>query len=149
TSSSCATSAACRSPRRRRSSASLHGRPIDSGPTPAPGSTGRCRAPGATRTGAEFRVVIPVGIAHYLAEALGQTVRQERSAMTERTIFLNALDRTDLAARAAYLDAACAGRPELRQRIEELLRSHQEVDTFLQVPAVQQLADAEQSLAFL
>ena len=69
--------------------------------------------------------------------------------MNERTIFINALEREDPAERAAYLDAACAGRPALRQRVEELLRSHQEADTFLNVPAVEQMAAAEQSLAFL
>src|SRR5262249_6550079 len=35
------------------------------------------------------------------------------------------------------------------QRIEELLRSHREADTFLEVPAPEQLAAAERSLAFL
>jgi WD40 repeat protein/serine/threonine protein kinase len=69
--------------------------------------------------------------------------------MTEREIFLGALEQEGPAARAAYLDAACAGRPALRQRVEELLRSHQEADTFLNVPAVEQLVAAEASLAFL
>jgi serine/threonine protein kinase len=69
--------------------------------------------------------------------------------MTERSIFLGALERDDPAARAAYLDAACAGKPALRQRVEELLRSHREAGTFLDVPAPEQLAAAEQSLAFL
>jgi WD40 repeat protein/serine/threonine protein kinase len=69
--------------------------------------------------------------------------------MTERQIFLDALEQSDPTARAAYLDAACAGRPELRQRIDELLQSHQSLDAFLQVPAMEQLADAEQSLSFL
>jgi WD40 repeat protein/serine/threonine protein kinase len=69
--------------------------------------------------------------------------------MTERQVFLSALDRTDPTARAAYLDAACAGQPELRRRIEELLRSHDQADAFLAVPAVQQMAAADQSLAFL
>jgi serine/threonine protein kinase len=69
--------------------------------------------------------------------------------MTEREIFLGALEKEEAAARAAYLDTACAGRPALRQRVEELLRSHQEADTFLNVPAIEQLAAAEASLAFL
>src|SRR5690348_17179749 len=69
--------------------------------------------------------------------------------MTERTIFLNALEQEDPAARAAYLDAACAGQPELRQRVEDLLRSHQDAGTFLDVPAPDQVTGAEQSLAFL
>jgi WD40 repeat protein/tRNA A-37 threonylcarbamoyl transferase component Bud32 len=69
--------------------------------------------------------------------------------MSERTIFLNALEREDPAARDAYLDAACAGQPALRRRVEELLRSHEEAGTFLDVPALDQVAEAEQSLAFL
>src|SRR5262249_14730137 len=69
--------------------------------------------------------------------------------MTEREIFLNALEQEGPAARAAYLDAACAGRPALRRRVEELLRYHREDPTFLNVPAMEQLAAAEESLAFL
>jgi serine/threonine protein kinase len=68
--------------------------------------------------------------------------------MTERSIFLNALDREDPADRAAYLDEACAGRPELRRRIERLLQSQVE-DSFLEVPAPEQLARGEQALTFL
>src|SRR5262249_11593254 len=66
----------------------------------------------------------------------------------ERTIFLGALDREDPAERAAYLDAVCAGKPALRQRIEELLRSHREADTFLNVPAPDALAARGRSRAF-
>jgi hypothetical protein len=62
--------------------------------------------------------------------------------MTEREIFLGALDRKGARARAAYLDAACAGRPALRQRVEALLRSHREAGDFLGVPALEQLARA-------
>ncbi len=69
--------------------------------------------------------------------------------MSERSIFLNALDREGPADRAAYLDAACAGRPELRQRIERMLQSHREGGTFLEVPAPEQLAKADQGLTFL
>src|SRR5262245_40660394 len=69
--------------------------------------------------------------------------------MSERSIFLNALDRKDPADRAAYLDAACAGKPELRQRIERLLQSHLVEDTFLEVPALEQLDRGEQALTFL
>jgi WD40 repeat protein/tRNA A-37 threonylcarbamoyl transferase component Bud32 len=69
--------------------------------------------------------------------------------MSERSIFLNALDRKDPADRAAYLDEACAGRPELRQWIERLLRSHDVEDGFLDVPAPEQLARGEQALTFL
>jgi WD40 repeat protein/tRNA A-37 threonylcarbamoyl transferase component Bud32 len=68
--------------------------------------------------------------------------------MSERSIFLNALDRTDPAERAAYLDQACAGRPDLRRRIERLLQTQVE-ESFLEVSAPQQLARGEQALTFL
>src|SRR5262249_8786896 len=69
--------------------------------------------------------------------------------MTERSVFLEALDIQDLAARAAFLDKVCAGKPEFRQRIEKLLRAHAEADGFLAVPVMEQRAAAEQSLASL
>jgi WD40 repeat protein len=51
--------------------------------------------------------------------------------VTERDIFLAAIDRPDAAARAAYLAAACAGDPALRDRVEALLRSHEGAGSFL------------------
>jgi WD40 repeat protein/serine/threonine protein kinase len=69
--------------------------------------------------------------------------------MTEREIFLDALERKDPTARAAYLAAACAGQPALRRRIEELLRFHLEDPAFLNTPVMEQLVAAEESLAFL
>jgi serine/threonine protein kinase/uncharacterized membrane protein HdeD (DUF308 family) len=71
--------------------------------------------------------------------------------MSERDIFLNALDIEGPAARAAYLDEACAGRPELRRRIEGLLRAHPAAEeaAFLEVPALEQLAGGDQALTFL
>ena len=45
--------------------------------------------------------------------------------MSEETIFETARSKTAPAERAAYLDAACAGDPELRRRIEDLLRAHE------------------------
>jgi hypothetical protein len=60
--------------------------------------------------------------------------------MTERDIFLRALDMEDAAARADYLATACASDPQLRQRIERLLRLHEVKDTFLDLPAPVQLS---------
>ncbi len=48
------------------------------------------------------------------------------------TIFAEALDRTDPAARAAYLDDACAGNAALRQRVEALLAAHDGAGRFLE-----------------
>ena len=41
--------------------------------------------------------------------------------MNEQSIFIEALDREDPAARRAFLDQACADDMALRQRIERLL----------------------------
>ena len=44
--------------------------------------------------------------------------------MNELDLFTEALNRTDPAERAAFLDQACAGNPDLRRRLEELLAGH-------------------------
>jgi hypothetical protein len=61
--------------------------------------------------------------------------------MNERAIFTEALDRDTPADRAAYLDAACAGDPALRARVEALLRSHEEAGEFPGKLAPQRLAE--------
>src|SRR5262245_50151355 len=60
--------------------------------------------------------------------------------MSERTIFLAALEKDDQAQRQAYLDEACAGDPALRERVESLLRSHDKAGSFLNLPALEQVA---------
>src|SRR5690242_15417598 len=69
--------------------------------------------------------------------------------MDERTIFLNALEEEDPERRRAYLDFACAGNPAVRERLKALLRTHEEVDTFLEVPAIEQIIKGDQRMAFL
>jgi serine/threonine protein kinase/tetratricopeptide (TPR) repeat protein len=57
--------------------------------------------------------------------------------MTEREIFIAALQKEDAADRQAYLDEACSGRPELRRQLQELLRFHEGAGGFLEKsPAV-------------
>ena len=51
------------------------------------------------------------------------------------TVFSEALERTDPAARAAYLDGACRGNPELRRHVEELLAAHAGAGWFLEPAA--------------
>ena len=46
-------------------------------------------------------------------------------------VFFAALEYPSPTGRAAYLDAACAGRPELRARVEKLLAAHPRVGGFL------------------
>jgi hypothetical protein len=48
------------------------------------------------------------------------------------TIFAEALERTDPAARAVYLDAVCEGNSALRQRVEALLAAHDGAGRFLE-----------------
>src|SRR5262249_39059274 len=55
--------------------------------------------------------------------------------MSERDIFAAARERTDTAARAAFLDAACAGDPALRARVERLLLADATPDSLFDVPA--------------
>src|SRR4051794_3535573 len=44
--------------------------------------------------------------------------------MTEETVFSAALEKADPADRAALVEAACAGDPALRVRVDALLKSH-------------------------
>ncbi len=50
---------------------------------------------------------------------------------SEQTIFDAARQLTDPQARAAYLESVCAGKPELRQRLESLLQASLRADEFL------------------
>jgi len=49
-------------------------------------------------------------------------------------IFFAALEKATSAERAAYLDGACAGQPELRVRVEKLLKAHLQAGAFLDQP---------------
>ena len=69
--------------------------------------------------------------------------------MTERELFLAALEKDDPAERAAYLGEVCGGDTSVRQRVEALLRSHEQAPDFLEVPVVEQLAGDGEGLEFL
>src|SRR4051812_8555788 len=60
--------------------------------------------------------------------------------MNERSIFMEALDKGTPDQRVAYLDEACASDAALRQRMETLLASHVDADSFLGTPVVERLA---------
>jgi serine/threonine protein kinase/formylglycine-generating enzyme required for sulfatase activity/tetratricopeptide (TPR) repeat protein len=62
--------------------------------------------------------------------------------MSERAIFLTALDKNDAQERSAYLDSACAGEPALRRRVEALLKSHDDAGSFLDAPIGEQISGA-------
>jgi serine/threonine-protein kinase len=52
-----------------------------------------------------------------------------------RSLFCDALDRPTEREQAEFLDRVCAGRPELRARVEALLRAHREGVSFLGEPS--------------
>src|SRR5260370_26969059 len=66
--------------------------------------------------------------------------------MQEQSIFIEALEKEDPAERAAFLEQACASDPGLRQRIERLLKRHQQADSFLESPAAALVATALEPL---
>ena len=55
--------------------------------------------------------------------------------MTERSIFIDALEIEDPQERAAYLDRVCAGDPALREQVARLFAAHSKDDQFLKRPA--------------
>ena len=61
--------------------------------------------------------------------------------MTERTIFVEALEKHDPSERSTFLDAACAGDAALRQRVEALLTSHNLAGNFLGKSAPERIAE--------
>ncbi len=54
--------------------------------------------------------------------------------MSEESIFDAALEKSTSSERAAYLEAACTGDPELRRRVEALLRAHEQSGDLLDPP---------------
>jgi WD40 repeat protein/serine/threonine protein kinase len=56
--------------------------------------------------------------------------------MNERSIFAAALDIADPSQRAAYLDEACGGDPQMRRHLDELLAAEGKLGSFLARPPV-------------
>ena len=62
--------------------------------------------------------------------------------MNERVIFEAAVEIPDSSTRKAFIDKACAANPELKSRVEALLRSHETAGAFLDLPVVEQLPNS-------
>ena len=56
--------------------------------------------------------------------------------MNEREMFIAALQIEDPGLRSAYLDEECRVEPELRQRVEILIKAFGQAGSFLQQPAI-------------
>jgi serine/threonine protein kinase len=69
------------------------------------------------------------------------------SAMTERTIFLDALDKTDPAERAAFLEQACGDDDLLRQRVQQLIRAFDEAGSFMVAPPGREMAATDSTIS--
>jgi serine/threonine protein kinase/tetratricopeptide (TPR) repeat protein len=67
--------------------------------------------------------------------------------MQEQSIFIEALEKNDPRERAEFLERACAGAPDIRQRIEKLLERHLEDDSFLESHQVSLSATVDRSIA--
>ena len=67
--------------------------------------------------------------------------------MSERSIFLEALEYIDPSRQSAFLDKSCVGDPKLRLRVESLLKSHDEAGSFLGTPIRRSLQTATIGLA--
>jgi WD40 repeat protein len=59
------------------------------------------------------------------------------AVMSERAVFIGALQQEGPAQRAAYLDQACANDPALRRRVETLLAAHEQAGSFMETPVVE------------
>ena len=59
--------------------------------------------------------------------------------MNERVIFDAALQIADPQARQAFIEKACAGKPEMLAAVESLLKSHDAAGSFLDIPAAEQI----------
>jgi eukaryotic-like serine/threonine-protein kinase len=59
-----------------------------------------------------------------------------RPEPSERELFLAALNKSSTEEQKAFLDGACHNQPELRDRLEQLLKDHGIEDSFLEHPAV-------------
>src|SRR5262249_35024061 len=124
------------------------GPPSATGPTPAPGCTASCSPKPAMRSrrtlpdpaafswrGWPASVALGCG-QHKLSGGGGVNPPRDNA----KDIFLEAVDMPSAAQRRAYLDAACAGDAVLRREVEELLRHHGRMGSFLQAVGSEQLA---------
>lgn len=66
--------------------------------------------------------------------------------MNERDIFLAAIEMTDLDERTSFVTRACGDARELRVKVEELLKAHDQASQFLETPAA---ADPSVSQTFV
>src|SRR5262249_58042497 len=107
-------------PKRPKPSRSPLGRPGAFGHSPGPGCAGRWKGTGTGATIPEFPGQVSPGFSHCKEEPAVLGTRRGCLLMTERTIFMAALEIADPAERATYLERACGGDAALRHPVRRL-----------------------------
>src|SRR5207248_8652406 len=129
--SSCTTSPGCRTSRWRRCSGRRSTGCGRSGPTPGRG----CGTRSAGEIFSGFARQPGPGTAHERVDSSPtEGVPMPADPKRVQEVFLAAAE-AEPAARAAVLDRACGGDPELRRRAEALLAAHDDPGSFLAKPA--------------
>ena len=67
--------------------------------------------------------------------------------MNERVIFDAALQIADPQTRRAFVEKACAEKPEMLAAVESQLKSHDSAGSFLDIPAAEQMRAADAAVA--
>src|SRR4051794_17363557 len=93
--------------------------------------------------------MLPRKLALNDGETCAVGLREEATAMTERSIFMEALEFDDPRERESHVLRACGGDERLRGRVEALLRRHESDDVLAldRMPAVEVTATADLPLA--
>src|SRR5690242_4613992 len=100
-------------------------RPTAGGRTLVPGSMPKSHVSGKAKKNRQIHEAFGPASSHgNVRSPICRRLEQRGSAMSEATLFAEALAHIDPAQRAAFLEQACGGDLALRQRVEELLRSH-------------------------
>jgi serine/threonine protein kinase/tetratricopeptide (TPR) repeat protein len=64
----------------------------------------------------------------------------DKNVLTPKAVFDRAHELLSPAEQQAYLDEVCAGEPDLRQKVEALLRAYEDAGSFLEKPALEEQA---------
>src|SRR5262249_9377374 len=88
-----------------------------------------------------------VPLSHWILEGLVEGVRMSVTGPDVKSIFGQAMALASPGERAAYLQQACAGDPELRGEIESLLQADQDAGSFLGQREPGPVATVEESIS--
>ncbi len=83
-----------------------------------------------------------------VANSIPSSMKQDRSVASQENekleqLFSAALEKDTWQARDAYLSSACADDPQMRDKVEKLLRAHGDIGSFLDTPPIDPNATVE------